>query len=306
MKHIRLGFCDFDINWGSTGHASTADPYRYFLNLLKTDFDVELVGRWDGKCFRSTPADHPDFVICSDPGTEHLNFSCPKIFYSCELRGDRGPYDWAFSFRYNKDSRVYRMPWYPILVNPETLIQPKPPIEELLNRKFCCVVLGRQVGSYSPREDFFQELSRYKKVDSAGRRLNNIGHTLPMERGAKIEFCKNYKFTMAFENMSAIGYTTEKLPEAMQAHSVGLYWGNPQIGLDFNERSFVNCGGDGNERMGVYNRVDYAAIMDRIIQLDSNDDEYAKIVAEPYYVNNEIPAEVRKENILAFFHRIFD
>ena len=50
-----------------------------------------------------------------------------------------------------------------------------------------------------------------------------------------------YKFTVAFENNSALGYNTEKLTDPMLAGSIPIYFGNPQIGRHFNTRSFINA-----------------------------------------------------------------
>ena len=47
---------------------------------------------------------------------------------------------------------------------------------------------------------------------------------------AKIEFLRAYKFVIAFENGLSPGYNTEKLTHAMEADSMPIYWGDPEIG----------------------------------------------------------------------------
>ena len=71
--------------------------------------------------------------------------------------------------------------------------------------------------------DFFVKLSKYKQVDSGGRTLNNIGG--PVED--KMEFIKDYRFVISFENAEYPGYTTEKIIQPMFVDSIPIYWGNP-------------------------------------------------------------------------------
>ena len=96
-------------------------------------------------------------------------------------------------------------------------------------------------------------------------------------RKNKIDFLFNYKFTIAFENTRYDGYTTEKLLHPLTARSLPVYWGNRQVSLDFNKASFIDCGDYADE-------VD--KIIERIIYLDTNDDEYLKMIYEEP-MNNE-------------------
>lgn len=85
--------------------------------------------------------------------------------------------------------------------------------QELLNRKFCSFVVSNSQFSDPLRKRFFERLCKYKKVDSGGRYLNNIGGPVR----DKLAFCRGYKFNIAFENSSVDGYTTEKIMEAYAA-----------------------------------------------------------------------------------------
>ena len=115
------------------------------------------------------------------------------------------------------------------------------------------------------RDRFFELLSKYKRVDSAGRWLNNIGGTV----SDKLKFIASYKFSIAFENGSHPGYTTEKIFEPMLVDSLPIYWGNPLVNLDFNPRSFVN----------YYDHNSLDALVDWVIELDRNDDLYCQHLA---------------------------
>ncbi len=70
--------------------------------------------------------------------------------------------------------------------------------------------LQNRFNSTKVRNNFFLKISKYKKVDSGGLALNNIGYIVKN----KLEFIKDYKFTIAFENSSYSGYTTEKITDA--------------------------------------------------------------------------------------------
>ena len=92
-------------------------------------------------------------------------------------------------------------------------------------------------------------------------------------RKSKIDFIKDYKFTIAFENNSYIGYTTEKLLHAVIARSVPIYWGNPVVDRDYNKAAFIDC-------TGYEDDID--AVIEKIIELDNDDEKYlAMLNSEP-------------------------
>lgn len=59
-------------------------------------------------------------------------------------------------------------------------------------------------------------------------------------------FMRRAKFGLAFENESYPGYCTEKLLQARAAGCVPIYWGDPEVTMDFNKDAFleVGCTGD--------------------------------------------------------------
>jgi hypothetical protein len=154
--------------------------------------------------------------------------------------------------------------------------------------------------SHPSRDEFFATLSRYRKVDSAGSHLNNTGFTPGAAyRGdwsaEKVAFQRSYKFSIAFENSSTPGYTTEKIVHALAADTIPIYWGNPEIGREFNTRRFINC--------HEFPNVD--AVVDRISQIDRDDDLFRAILAEPFFPDDRIPESLQDEVVLAQFDRIF-
>ena len=139
-----------------------------------------------------------------------------------------------------------------------------------------------------------EKLSKYKQVDSAGTFMNNVGRVVTeME---KVDFIKDYKFTIAFENCEYPGYTTEKLVQPMLAYSLPIYCGNPLIGKDFNTKSFLNYSDFSSEE----------ELIARIIEIDQNEKLYIEYLQQPYYHNNEVNEFINPENILRQFQKIFE
>jgi hypothetical protein len=162
--------------------------------------------------------------------------------------------------------------------------------ELLLNRKFCNFVYSNWKWADPIRKRFFLALSEYKKIDSGGRYMNNIGNLVQN----KIDFIKDYKFTIAFENSALSGYTTEKIVEPMTVNSLPIYWGNPDIHLDFNADSFVH----------VKKSDDIDVAIEEIIRLDKDDEAYIQKLSQPWYTGENYSKWELK--LLSFFQHIFD
>jgi hypothetical protein len=273
-KKIKIDFSDF---WG--GYNKTDN---YFYNLLKEEFDIEI-------------SNQPEYLFFSIFGNSHQNYKCTKIFYTGENIAPPMNYcDWSFSFDYLDDTRNYRLPHYLLYDGYYELERPKV-IEELMaNRKFCNFVASN--GNCQERNWFVQELSKYKKVDSGGRWVNNIGYAVTDKR----KFQSEYKFSVAFENNAYrpqhIGYTTEKIMEPMTVNSIPLYWGNPKIDLEFNPKSFVN----------FYDHGNFNDMIEKIIELDREDDKYLEVLRTPWFENNITPENNKLENIKSFLYKIFN
>ena len=269
MRKIKINFINF---WGGFDPKS-----NYFYDLLKEEFDVEI-------------SNNPDYLFFSVFGNDHLKYKCKKIFYVGEnIPPDMNYCDYAFSFDYLNNDRNYRLPHYLLYPGYYDLVN-KSVDDSLVNRKFCNIVMSN--GGCKKRNDFFQKLSKYKKVDSGGRFNNSIGYAVT----DKVEWLKEYKFNLCFENDAHRGYnehyTTEKLPQAMQANTIGVYLGNTQIEKEFNTKSFINI----RDFKSDEEAIEY------IIYLDNNNEEYMKVMKQPYIFENQI---IKLKNIKKFLYNIF-
>ena len=260
MKKIKIKICNYDQNDKcSYGH--------YLVTTLSKDYDVEL-------------SDNPDYLFYNESAYEHLNYNCIKIFYTGEnLTPNFNLCDYAIGFDYMSfGDRYYRLPLYLLATfyNEKEIAQAGDgDFSKQINftksdlakkTEFCSFVYSNYLGD-SARKDFFNKLSAYKKVDAGGAYLNNTGKKLEN----KLEFELAHKFSIAFENSSRDGYTTEKLPTALLAKTIPIYWGNPRIGEEFNDSRFINC----------HKYKDFDAVVEKIKQIDADDDLYLEIINQP-------------------------
>ncbi|MBN2166277.1 MAG: hypothetical protein JW717_08390 [Marinilabiliaceae bacterium] len=265
---IKVFFVDFWENF---------NPYNnHFLDALKKNHNVEVTSK------------DPDLLFYSWLGDNQKYFKCTKIFYTPEIISPKyWECDYALSFQRWKDGKNLRYPNY-LLYNysASQLIKNKDEIKNLIDQKrgFCSFIVSNP--NASKRIEFFNKLSKYKKVDSGGRYINNIGGPV----NNKIEFLSQYKFNIAFENCISDGYTTEKIVDAMIGNTIPIYWGNPYIEEEFNTKSFFNYDN--------YQTED--DLIDDIISHDKDPEKYYNKFIEPWFHNNQ-PNEFWNEDRLALF-----
>lgn len=259
MKKIHIKICDYD----------ASDPCSYgvfIMKILQKYYNVVL-------------SDNPEYIFYNESSSEHLNYDCIKIWYTGEnIHSNFNFCDYAIGSDYmDFGDRYYRLPIYLV----STFYQEKElALEKSHNYKarlhftkddlakkteFCSFVYSNYLGE-SARETFFKKLSAYKKVNAGGAYLNNIGE----RTDNKLAFELKHKFSIAFENSSRSGYTTEKLPTALAAQTIPIYWGNPEIGKEFNEKRFINC--------HAYNSFDQ--VVERVKEIDNDDELYLSIINE--------------------------
>jgi hypothetical protein len=250
---IRLWFDDF---WADF------DPKNNFFThtLNRCGIRYKLTRFW------------PEVLIYSGFGDRHRKYNCRKIFYTGEnIKPDFSVCDYAISFDPSNDPRNLRLPvyiyhaWYQsrglgLEEGTESML------DILLNRidqssfpepreRFCSFIFGN--GKPQERNEFFHALSQYK-VDN------------------KIKFLHQYKFNIAFENESAPGYTTEKILDPLLAGAIPIYWGNPDVALDFAPHSFINA-------MDFPSTED---LIETIITIDNDDDLFRNYQHAACFTNN--------------------
>ena len=263
-------------------------------------------------------SENPDYVVVS----EHVNTNQKyrdkfkhlylldniKIYYAGEAEyPDFNLYDYAVGFstdlklndRYCSLPSPYLFFDKFITTNKNEIISIEDAKKELDKKQGFCNFLYSNYNAHPMRDKLFYEISKYKKVHSLGKHLNNIGvagtgfvghaHECVMKKSP-------YKFSIASENATFNGYTSEKILTSLEAHTVPIYWGDPQVTKHINPNCFINCN----------NYISIDEIISEIRSIDQNDDLWCKIVSEPWQTDEQI-AFSKKLNIdyINFFRDIF-
>lgn len=254
------------------------DPYNnFFLDVLSEKFNLVV-----------TP-NSPDLIIHSIFDKEYLKYNCIRVGYTGEnTRPDFKRSDYYIGFDYIDNERYLRWPLYLIATPPHQLLNKN--AEEIINqkRKFAAFVVSNPKAE--ERIEFFKKLSKYKQVSSGGKVLNNIGYRVKDIN----QFLLQHKFTIAFENSSYPGYTTEKLTQAMRVGSIPIYWGNTRIAEEFNTKSFIN----------IHDFESLDDVINYIIEIDNDEKKYLDMLHEPWFKDNFLQKSQVYETFYCFFERV--
>lgn len=169
---------------------------------------------------------------------------------------------------------------FPLFVN---YIQDNGFLYNLLNRKnitkippkFCCFIVSSP--KCNVRNNMFEILNKYKKVDSCGKFNNNIGRPLSYDFNSPeyFNFISQYKFIICFENTKTETYITEKIINAYLSNVIPIYWGTEYVKEVFNMNSMVYLD---NETEQGFNDV-----LNKIIELDNDDEKYLKMINQTVF-----------------------
>lgn len=232
----------------------------------------------------------PDFVICSPLGTpfSYMKYDCVRILYTGEpFSPDFNVFDYAISFDHmtcldaDRQDRHYRFPlcyWFVDDVLSGTRGMTYEDAKRTLEEKkyFCNFIYGHQ-SRLGEREHLLKTIQNYKRVECAGKFLNNMpnGEAVPFNE-KKMEFLRQCKFTIACESMTRPGFVTEKIVDPFCNHSIPIYFGNPFVETEFNPESFINC-----HQYGSFEEA-----LERIKEIDQNDELYIKMLMQPKLISD--------------------
>lgn len=156
MKTVKIKFVDF------------FEGFNYrdsrIFQILDKNFHIEF-------------AEHPDYIIYSVFGNQHLEYDCIRIFWTGEnVVPDFNLCDYAIGFEHlSLGDRYLRCPNYIVTSRYDILLEQiqtrGKAVEE--NRGFCSFVYSNS-GADKTRDELFYRLSQYKRVDSGGKHLNNV------------------------------------------------------------------------------------------------------------------------------------
>lgn len=281
MKTIKLYFTGF---WENFDYSD-----NLFIQILSKRYNVII-----------DPVD-PDFLICFPLGKpyEYMNYHCPRIMYTGEfISADFTAIDYFIGYDdISFGDRAYRFPLYLYGV---TNFYSGPISEDeaykLLKEKkyFCNYIFGHDT-ALGIREKILEGLSSYKRVECAGTHRNNMPNGLRFTMLTKMPFMEQCKFTIAAESVRYPGFTSEKIGHAFQAHTIPIYFGDPDIHKDFNKNAFLN----------FTPNDDIEALVNKVIEIDQNDDLYIHMLCQNRY-NIDNYEEIKFRQLEEFLYNIFD
>lgn len=285
-KTIKLWYTDFYEGFDPSANI--------FQELLAESYSIKL------------DSEKPDYLIFSCYGKDFLNYqNCIRIFYTGEnLVPDFNLCDYAIGFSYlNFEDRYLRYPNFAFIEDQfEDLLKSRSFTQEDLRKKeiFCNFIYSNSKAD-PVRDNFFHLLNNKKKVLSPGNHLNNASMPIGDRFSENWMYSKLHvqlksKFTIAFENSSSPGYTTEKLMHAFITNTVPIYWGNPEVARDFNSKAFINC----------HDFESLNGVVEEVLEIDKNDTLFLSILNEPPFQNNEIPKGLQRQTLESFLISIFD
>lgn len=277
---------------------------NFILDILKKHYDVEI-------------CDDPDYVICGviykhgsfvvGHYNEYiLDYPCVRILVEGEnLVPDYNLVDYSicqYPVKY-----LDRNCYFPCGV--EALACGKTSFRELQDRDrnyldsildqkpYFASFIASHDSEHNIRGDFFKALNARKRVESVGSYLNNMpnGETVDWLDGSKEAFLKQCKFSLCFESTKHEGFITEKIIEAFYADAIPVYYGSSNITEIFNPKAFIN--------VGDYPSFD--AAIDRILEIESNDELYLEMLRQPIFNNPRYPQD-KYEEVERFLCHIFD
>ncbi len=243
----------------------------------------------------------PDYLFYGPYGHEHLKYAdCVKICQTSEnIVPDFNLCDYGIGFEYlDYGDRYMRYPCYyaqGVLKDLELCTKKHLMTEkEIASKTEFCAYVYSNANADKIRTQIFYELSKYKPVNAGGRHLNNVGQ--PGGVKDKLEFQKKHKFAIAFENSAHSGYATEKIVQAFAAGTIPIYWGDPTIAEQFNEKAFVN----------VNHFATLEEACERVKEIDANDELFLSMLREPAIINEEVMPEKAAERMEQFLCHIME
>jgi len=78
------------------------------------------------------------------------------------------------------------------------------------------------------------------------------------------------KFTIACDSIHYPGFVTEKIVDAFRWHSIPIYFGEPDVDIDFNPASFIHCKSES----------DIDNVLSIVEEIDQDDEKYIEMLMQ--------------------------
>jgi len=271
------------------------DPFLTFLEKMKIDF------------YLCTDASKADYIFLYPNRLIELYECCFAyknkiiIFVTGEaMTPDLNLFDYAFAYDPIECGDRYQQVYFQNLMYEYSFEESQRIYPKNNKTKFCNFIYSNS-RAHKIRDEFFFTLSKYNKVDSLGSHLKNVNKEIsPPYKGSwfleSIREKAPYKFSIAFENTSHIGYTTEKILSSMLANTIPIYWGNKDVSKLYNNNSFINC----------HEFENLNEVVERIVTLNENPDMYEEMLAQPWQTADQRTlVQQQKDQLVGRINHIF-
>jgi hypothetical protein len=259
----------------------------YELVLSDKDYDIIL----DGVSYKKI-------------GQSFIRDKAIKISYVWEaVKPELDIYDLSIGFDFIDDPKYIRIP-LPYISYPDQMTNAFERGECNPRKKyFACFLVSNGGSDLHPlnkapmdgcvaRTRMFHKLSLYKRVESGGAYLNNIGGPIPIDaiyttEDATAKWISQCKFMIAYENQSYSGYITEKPFKAYFSGAIPIYHADQSVLQDINKKAIIYDG-------------DFASeddVVEYIKKVDNDDKLYCDIWNQPILINPEKNYDVIKAQL---------
>ncbi len=143
-----------------------------------------------------------------------------------------------------------------------------------------CNFIYSNAQAHPLRDQLFHKICEYRLVHSLGRHLRNAAPPAHISSDilGSIDLKRPYKFSIACENATFKGYTTEKLLTSFQAKTIPIYWGNPEVAREYNPKAFINC----------HDYDNFDQVLEEVKRIDQDDDLWCQMISQPPCTKEQI------------------
>ena len=271
-KNKKLKIAIFDISGIKNKDITNKMVEEDFLyNCIKDNYSV------------SVDQQNPDLVISYLFGRSYMNYDCLKMVMTNESRVGNPDYaDLALTCNeFPNHTNHFKICLLPSAEEMQTIRDNKYYTKQ--KTKFCAFMYSNQKAK--ARKVFCIKLMDYKKVDCLGSVLNNTKLDKTEARYVSdrddkaMNIYKDYKFVIAFENSSSLGYLSERILLSLSAGSIPIYWGAPDVKDYINPECFINV----NDFDSFEDCIEY------VKKVDNDDELYQKYInAKPILPNSKL------------------
>ncbi len=150
-------------------------------------------------------------------------------------------------------------------------------------------LIARNESPQGLRKEIMDALNTIAPVKAAGRLYHNDDRLWQVYDNKKIEYLKQFRFSICPENSNAPGYVTEKLFEAFLAGTIPIYWGDnnqPELqSVNQNAVIFWTPKGDNSKALSLIRQLqENPKLYDEFVHQARLNDACADYVIERFYL----------------------